>query len=92
MLLSHQQNASQNWDIETANRSFENVSQFKNLGMTVTNENMIMEEVNRGFNSGNTYCDSVQNFVFSSAVKSLEIIYTVLLFCLWFCMVVKLGL
>jgi hypothetical protein len=39
MLLSHHQNAGQNRDIEIANRSFENVSQFKYLGMTVTNQN-----------------------------------------------------
>jgi hypothetical protein len=32
MLLSHQQNVGQNWDIKIANRSFENVSQFRYLG------------------------------------------------------------
>jgi hypothetical protein len=31
-LLSHHQNAGQNWDIEIANRSFENVSQFRLFG------------------------------------------------------------
>jgi hypothetical protein len=36
MFLSHHQNVGQNWDIKIANRSFENVSQFKYLGMTVT--------------------------------------------------------
>jgi hypothetical protein len=35
MLLSRQQNAGQNRDIEIANRSSENVSQFKYLGTTV---------------------------------------------------------
>jgi hypothetical protein len=38
MLLSHHQNAVQNWDIKIANRSFENVSHFRYLGVTVTNE------------------------------------------------------
>jgi hypothetical protein len=33
-LLAHHQNACQNCDIKIANRSFENVSQFKCLGMT----------------------------------------------------------
>jgi hypothetical protein len=33
MLLSHHQNVGQNWDIKIANRSFENVSQFKYLEM-----------------------------------------------------------
>jgi hypothetical protein len=41
MLLSRQQNAGQNRDIEIANRSFENVSQFKCLERTVTNQNLI---------------------------------------------------
>jgi hypothetical protein len=41
MLLSRQQNVGQNRDIKIANRSFENVSQFKYLGTTVTNKNLI---------------------------------------------------
>jgi hypothetical protein len=40
-LLSHHQNAGQNHDIKTANRSIQNVAQFKYLGMTVTNKNLI---------------------------------------------------
>jgi hypothetical protein len=34
MLLSHHQNAGQNHDIETGNRCFENVAQFRYLGRT----------------------------------------------------------
>jgi hypothetical protein len=45
MLLSHQQNVGQNRDIEIANRSFENLSQFKYLGTTVTNQHLIQEEI-----------------------------------------------
>jgi hypothetical protein len=41
MLLSHHQNVGQNQDIEIANRSFENMSRFKYLGTTVTNQNLI---------------------------------------------------
>jgi hypothetical protein len=41
MLLSRHQNAGQNPDVEIANRSFENVSQFKYLDTTVTNRNLI---------------------------------------------------
>jgi hypothetical protein len=37
MLLSHHQNVGQNQNLKIANRSFENMSQFKYLGMTVTN-------------------------------------------------------
>jgi hypothetical protein len=47
MLLSRQQNVGQNWDIKIANRSFKNVSQFKYLGMTVTNQNLIQEEIKK---------------------------------------------
>jgi hypothetical protein len=43
MLLSRHQNVGQNRDIKIANRSFENVSQFKYLGTTVTNQNLIQE-------------------------------------------------
>jgi hypothetical protein len=45
MLLSRHQNVGRNRDIKTANRAFENVSQFKYLGMTVTNQNLIQEEI-----------------------------------------------
>jgi hypothetical protein len=41
MLLSRHQNAGQNQDIKIAKRPFENVSQFKYLGMTVTNQNLM---------------------------------------------------
>jgi hypothetical protein len=47
MLLSRQQNVGQNLDIKIANRSFENVSQFKYLGTTVTIQNLIQEEIKR---------------------------------------------
>jgi hypothetical protein len=53
MLLSCQQNVGQNWDTRIANRSFENVSQFNYLGTTVTNQNLIQEEIKRRLNSGN---------------------------------------
>jgi hypothetical protein len=45
MLLSRHQNIGQNWEMKIANRSFENVSQLKYLGTTVTNQNMIQEEI-----------------------------------------------
>jgi hypothetical protein len=43
MLLSRHQNAGQNRDTKIANKSFENVSQLKYLGMTVINQNLIQE-------------------------------------------------
>jgi hypothetical protein len=44
-MLSHHQNVGQNQDIKIANRSFENVSWFKYLGTTVTNQNLILGEI-----------------------------------------------
>jgi hypothetical protein len=44
ILLSRQQNIGQNRDIKIANRSFENVSQLKYLGTTITKQNLIQKE------------------------------------------------
>jgi hypothetical protein len=65
MLVSRNQNAAQNQDIDIANRSFENVSQFKYLGMTVTNQNLIQKEIKRRSNSGNACYHLVQNLLSS---------------------------
>jgi hypothetical protein len=65
MLLSRQQNVGQNRDTKIANRSFENMSQFKYLETTVTNQNLIQEEIKRSLNSGNAFYHSV-------AVEKLE--------------------
>jgi hypothetical protein len=64
-LLSCLWNAGQNQDIKIANRSFENMSQFRYLGTTVTNQNLIQEEIRRILNSGNAYYCSVQNLLSS---------------------------
>jgi hypothetical protein len=52
MLLSRNQNAEQNHEIKMANRCFQNVAQFKNLG---TNQNLIQEKIKRRLNSGNAW-------------------------------------
>jgi hypothetical protein len=65
MLLSHHQNVSQNRDIKIANRLFENVSQFKYLGTTVANRNLIQEEIKRRLNSGNACYHLVQSLLSS---------------------------
>jgi ribosomal protein S2 len=50
MLLPRHQNAGRNYEdyIKIANRCFENVSQFRYLGTTITNQNLIQEEI-RGY-------------------------------------------
>jgi hypothetical protein len=65
MFLSHHQSAGQNQDIRIA----KNVSLFKYLGMIVTNQNLIQEEIKRRLNSGNACYHSVQN-LFSSSLLS----------------------
>jgi hypothetical protein len=49
MLVSRDQNAGQNREIQIGNRTFETMSQFKYLGTTVTNQNFIKEEI-KGMN------------------------------------------
>jgi hypothetical protein len=73
MLVSRDQNGGQNWEIKIGNRSFENVSQFKYLGTTVTNQNLIQEEIKRRLNSGNARYHSVQNLL-SSRLLSKNVV------------------
>jgi hypothetical protein len=47
MLLSRHQNAGQSYDIKIASRCYENVEKFKYLGTTITNQNLIEEQVKR---------------------------------------------
>jgi hypothetical protein len=64
ILLSRHQNAGQNHEIKIANRSFENVTQFKYLGMKVTIQNLIQEKITK-LNSSNACCHSVHNLLSS---------------------------
>jgi hypothetical protein len=66
MLLSRHQNVGQNRDIKIANRLFENVSQFKYLGTTITNQNLIQEEIKRRLNFGNACYHSVESLLVCS--------------------------
>jgi hypothetical protein len=73
-MLSRQQNVGQNREIKITNRSFENISQFKYLGTTVTNQNLIQEEIKRRLNSGNACYHSVQSLPSSRLLsKNLKI-------------------
>jgi hypothetical protein len=74
MLLSRCQNAGQNHDIKIADRSFENVAQFRYLETTITNQNLIQEEIKRRLNSGNACYHSVQNLLSSRLLsKNIKI-------------------
>jgi hypothetical protein len=60
--------------MKIANRVSENVSQFKYLGTTVTNQNLIQEKIKRRLNSGNACYHSVQNLLPSQLLlKNLKI-------------------
>jgi hypothetical protein len=65
MLMRGQQNARQNRDIKTSNRSFKTVEMFRYLDTKVTNQNLFYEEIKSRFNSGNAYYHSVQNLLSS---------------------------
>jgi hypothetical protein len=71
MLLSRHQNVGRNRDIKIANKSFENVSQFKHFGTTLTNPNLIQEEIKRRLSSGNACYHSVQNLL-SSLLENVK--------------------
>jgi ribosomal protein S2 len=62
MLLSCHKNAGQNHDIKIATRCFENVAQLRYFGTTVTNQNLIQEEIKKRLNSGKACYHSDQNF------------------------------
>jgi hypothetical protein len=77
MLLSRQWNSGQYCDKNIANRSFENVSQFRYFGMTVINQNVIQEEIKRRLSSGNGCYHSVQNLLSSRLLsKYVKLEYT----------------
>jgi hypothetical protein len=65
MIKSRHPNSGQNQNIRIANESFENVSKFKYLGTTLTNQNDIRDEIKNTLNSGNAcYYYSVKNLFF----------------------------
>jgi hypothetical protein len=73
MLVSLDQNAGQKLDIKIENTSIEDLSQFKYLGTTVTNQNLIEEEIKRRLNSANVCYHSVHSLAFSSVVRNVKV-------------------
>jgi hypothetical protein len=74
MIMSHHPNSGQNQNISIASESYGNVAKFKYLGMTLTNQNGIHDEIKRRLNSGNPCYYSVQNLLSSHLIsKNLNI-------------------
>jgi hypothetical protein len=73
MWLFRHQNVGQNRDIKIANRSFENVSQFKYLGTTVTNQNLIEDKLIGHSILVMLVTIRSRTSVFSSAVENVKI-------------------
>jgi hypothetical protein len=74
MIMSRYPNSGQNQNIRIANESFESVAKFKYLGMTLTNQNDIRQEIKNILNSGNACYYSVQNLLSSRLIsKNLKI-------------------
>ena len=54
------------------NSSIERVEEFKHLGMTLTNQNSIQEEIKSRLKLGNACYHSVQNLVFQFAIQKFK--------------------
>jgi len=81
MVMSRNQNAGQNHSMKFDNSPFERVEEFKYLGITVTDQNSIQEEIKSRLKSGNACYLSVQNLLSSSLLsKNLKIkIYRIII-------------
>jgi hypothetical protein len=79
---SPRQNAGQNLDLVTINKSLKNVAKLNYMGMTVTNQNVIHEESESIENSGELSYRSIQSLLSSCLLSNnlmFQIYKTVLL-------------
>jgi hypothetical protein len=57
--MSCHQKGGRNHDMKIANRCYKNAAQFKYLGMTARNQNLVQKEIKRRLNPGNACYHSV---------------------------------
>jgi hypothetical protein len=75
MIMSRHPNSGQNQNIRTANESFENVAKFKYLGTTLTNQNVIHDEIKRRLNSEILALIQSKIFCLRGSYKKLRLKY-----------------
>jgi hypothetical protein len=93
MVMSRNQNAGHNHNINLESKSFERAEEFKYLGTTLTNRNSIHQQIKSRLKSENACHHSVQNLLSSRLLpKTQKLGYTELQFYLLFVMGVKLDL
>ena len=69
MCMSRDQNAGRGYSVKIDNSSFERVEEFKYLGMTLTDQNSIQEEIESRLKLGNACYYLVQNLVLQVAIQ-----------------------
>ena len=69
MVMSRDQNAGRNHNMKIDNRSFERVEELQYLGTTITNENLIQEEIKSRLRSGNVCYRWMQDLLSSSLLS-----------------------
>jgi hypothetical protein len=69
MLMSRSQKIGQKHSLKTANRSFEDVAKFQYLGMKLTDQNWLHEEINSRLNLGNACYHLVQSLLCSGLLS-----------------------
>jgi len=65
MVMCRDRNAGRGHSVKIANSSIERVEEFKYLGITLTDQNSIQEEIKSRLNLGNACYYSVQNLLSS---------------------------
>jgi hypothetical protein len=68
VLMLRSQKIGQKCSIKIANRSFEDVAEFRYLGTTLTGQNCMHKEIKSRLNLGNACCHSVQSSVLPPAI------------------------